>query len=459
MLNMSACWPSPTVSTLTPARSSRLAVTALPPNTPIDPVSVPGWATMASAGGGDEVAAGGGHVRHGHHDRRAGLAGADHLPPDGVRGDGGTARAVHPQHDRAGPVVGGGGPQCRSNRVRPHRAVARAAPAAATPDRAGRVDKGDHVLGWPGQLARPPGERARALVAAEVEQERAWPHGLARVGIDLVPVAERIHQPGGQRLAGHERAAVDERPGLALAGPQALRDRLGQLPGEGGHECLHRLPGRPGEAVLGEPVRRVLVFVPLHHLDVQAELVERAAEEQLPHADPGKAEIPGGLEVDLAERGRQVVRQIAARHFTERLRPRHRRLSRGGEVGDGGPQVLDPPHPDGPPADLDHQRLHPVIGARPAQPVQHIGEPGPAHGQERGEGIGGWLLGEAFGQVEFQDQRGGPALDHPVDLVLKHGPVHVFHPRACRGGPGRPGSGLPRRPGLPGRAPACAIVG
>ena len=32
-----------------PTRSSRLVVTGLPVSTPIDPVIVPGWATIASA--------------------------------------------------------------------------------------------------------------------------------------------------------------------------------------------------------------------------------------------------------------------------------------------------------------------------------------------------------------------------------------------------------------------------
>ena len=49
VVNMSAWRPSVTVSTLTPARCSRLAVTGLPPSTPMEPVSVPGCATIASA--------------------------------------------------------------------------------------------------------------------------------------------------------------------------------------------------------------------------------------------------------------------------------------------------------------------------------------------------------------------------------------------------------------------------
>ncbi len=49
VLNMSACAPCVTESVVMPTRSSRLAVTGLPVSTPIDPVIVPGWATIASA--------------------------------------------------------------------------------------------------------------------------------------------------------------------------------------------------------------------------------------------------------------------------------------------------------------------------------------------------------------------------------------------------------------------------
>ena len=47
--NIVARAPSATESVVIPARSSASANTGLPKITPIDPVSVPGWATMTSA--------------------------------------------------------------------------------------------------------------------------------------------------------------------------------------------------------------------------------------------------------------------------------------------------------------------------------------------------------------------------------------------------------------------------
>jgi len=77
------------------------------------------------------------------------------------------------------------------------------------------------------------------------------------------------------------------------------------------------LPGGPSEAALGQRVRRGLVFLPLGRLEVHADLVQRRAQEQLLDHDAGKAEAAGRLQVDLVERGGQIVRQVAARELAE----------------------------------------------------------------------------------------------------------------------------------------------
>jgi hypothetical protein len=135
---------------------------------------------------------------------------------------------------------------------------------------------------------------------------------------------------------------VDQRPGLGVADLPPLRDRVGELLGDRDREPLQRLPGRPGEPALGEPVGGTLVFLPLRYLVVETELVQRVAEEQLLDADPGEVEFPGRLKVDLVERGRQVVRHVPWRGFAERLRPGHGGLAGPGELQHGGPQLLDP---------------------------------------------------------------------------------------------------------------------
>ena len=49
VVNISECAPSATESVVTPARPSRSLSTGLPDSTPMEPVTVPGWATIASA--------------------------------------------------------------------------------------------------------------------------------------------------------------------------------------------------------------------------------------------------------------------------------------------------------------------------------------------------------------------------------------------------------------------------
>ena len=46
-----------------PSLSQKFVVSILPANTPMDAVSVAGWATILSAGHRDEIAAGPGHSR------------------------------------------------------------------------------------------------------------------------------------------------------------------------------------------------------------------------------------------------------------------------------------------------------------------------------------------------------------------------------------------------------------
>ena len=313
------------------------------------------------------------------------------------------------------------------------------------------MDEGDHLLGRVGQLARPLREGAGALVAAEVEQVGAGPGVLADVGVDLVPVAEGIHQPVVARVAGQERTTVDQRPGLVAWNPQPLGDRVGELLRERDHQPLHCLAGGRGEAALGEPVVCALVLLPLRDLVVQAELVHRVTEEQLLEAEPGQVELAGWLEVDLVERGGQVIGHVPRREFAERLCPGHGGLARAGEVLHRGPQFLDPCQPDRTAAELDHQRPHPVIAAGPAQPVQHVGQARPAHGEQGGDRVARRLLHQPVGEVEFQDQRGGPSLAHPCDLLLQHQLGHESHhtgtPAHGREQDYRPASGHPGRAG------------
>ena len=116
-------------------------------------------------------------------------------------------------------------------------------------------------------------------------------------GVGLVAVPHRVDEPLVQGLARQERATVEQGPRVGRGLPPPFGDGAGQLVGHGLGQMLVLLPGRPGEAALGQRVRRGLVLLPLGRLEVHADLVQRRAKEQLLDHDAGEAEAAGGLQV------------------------------------------------------------------------------------------------------------------------------------------------------------------
>jgi hypothetical protein len=162
--------PSAIAPVPTPIRSSSPVATTLPLNTPIEPVSVPGWATIASGAHRDEVAAGAGDVAHRRDHRLAVRAQLADLPPDHVRGHVRAAGTVDPQQHGLDVVGRPAAAQCarRPCRAGTDLGAERAAPAAALLDGAGDGDHRDRV-----PLAQPAGELARSRrprVPGQVQQ-------------------------------------------------------------------------------------------------------------------------------------------------------------------------------------------------------------------------------------------------------------------------------------------------
>ena len=167
-------------------------------------------------------------------------------------------------------------------------------------------------------------------------------------------------------------------------------------------------------------------------------MVQRAAQEEPLHRDPGQPEVARRLQVDRVERGGQVVRHVAGGELAEGLRPRDGQLARVAELLDRAPDLLHRGQPDGPPADLRDQRLDPLVAASPAQAVQQVGQPGPAHRQHRGHRVGRRFLGDALGEVKLQDQRRGALPAQSGQLLGNHQLRHGLS--LCRAvrPPGRP---------------------
>src|SRR6185437_13503235 len=100
-----------------------------------------------------------------------------------------------------------------------------------------------------------------------------------------------------------------------------------------------------------------LEFMPGPDLHRDAELVERAAQEDPLDSQSGQPDVTRRLQENCLERSRQVVGQVAGRKLTEGLRPGERRLARFAESQHGVAQFLHDAESDRAAAELDDQRL------------------------------------------------------------------------------------------------------
>ena len=156
-----------------------------------------------------------------------------------------------------------------------------------------------------------------------------------------------------------------------------------------------------GELAPHHPVGGVLVLMPLLQLGLDAELVERAAEERRLHAHTEHPETAARLQPDLVERGRQHVTAQPAGILTERLGPGDGGLAIGGKRLDADPQLLHD-RPGQRPADLDEQPDDPRILARLVQRSQCRAEQPASAGPQPGQRILGVGVGGRFGQIELE---------------------------------------------------------
>ena len=156
-----------------------------------------------------------------------------------------------------------------------------------------------------------------------------------------------------------------------------------------------------GELASHHPVGGVLVLVPLLQLWLDAELVERAAEERRLHAHAEHAETTARLQPDLIERGRQHVTGQSAGLLAERLGPGDGGLATLGEGPDADPQLLHD-RPGQRSADLDEQPDDTPIPARLVQRPQRRAEQPASSRPQPGQRVMGVRVGGRFGQIEFE---------------------------------------------------------
>ena len=167
-----------------------------------------------------------------------------------------------------------------------------------------------------------------------------------------------------------ERATVQQGPRVGRGLPPPFGDGAGELPGDGRGQMGVFFPGGPGEAAFGQRVRRRLVLLPLGRLEADPGLVQRRTEKQLLDRDAGEPQAAGRLQVDLVERGGEVVGQVPLRELPERFGPGVRGLARRAEPPDGLPQFLHRGQAEVLAADLGDEGLDPAVILGPPQAVE-----------------------------------------------------------------------------------------
>ena len=256
----------------------------------------------------DVVAARGGEIGH-RRDQRSirALLPRDHqLAPDRVRGRRRAAGAVDAQHDRAHRAVAASAADVFDEGIGSHRcAVDRIEAALAAGDGAGGVDDRD---ARPAIEAERRGADARIVVAVDLRSALA----AAQLVVDLVLVGDVVDQPEAQRVLGQERTVVEQRPHFAFVLLAAVSDAAHELFVEIARQRLVHLFVCAGVALLGERVDGGLVLADVVQIGIRADLVERAAQEQLVGGDAGQVERTRRHQEHLVGRRRQVVLAVAA---------------------------------------------------------------------------------------------------------------------------------------------------
>ncbi len=172
-----------------------------------------------------------------------------------------------------------------------------------------------------------------------------------------------IDQAAVDRLGHRQWCPVRECANLIDRQAASFRDAGDDVVPRGLDQPVHGLAVLRSELLAHDPVGRVLVFVALVQLGLDAELVECPAQERHFGHQADQAELTRGLQPDLAEAGGEVVRHGAGAGLAEGLAPGDGRFAGGGECADAGPQLLGDRERDHRAADLGDQADHPRVVA------------------------------------------------------------------------------------------------
>ena len=355
--------------------------------------------------GRHEIAARTCHVAHAHDDGLPRFLGADGGAPDRIRGYVGAARAVDAEDDRLDLVVLGRGAERRGDRIRSHRRRAERAAvfALAALDRAHAVDERDGVPAGMETFAS--GEIRGQIQALRTVADRF----VDAVG-DLVAVGQPVDESLGNGLRSGKRPVVHQpADALGLQSP-ALRYATHDLAELRVDDLEDRLAVRRRILLLGEHIEGILVLVPLVHARRDAQLFQRPGEEGGLGHQTGQPDVARRLQIDLAERTRQIVGPVARAEFAERLGKRDRGFSaltvrqhRVAHLLDFGQSHLRRSH-------SRHDGHHPVVLRRALQAVHHFADRHRGFHQHASQGVVRHVFGKAPFQVDFQHDLFGQGL-------------------------------------------------
>src|SRR6185437_9160591 len=138
-------------------------------------------------------------------------------------------------------------------------------------------------------------------VARERHELRVLAGARARRGDGVLAVADMVYEMRIERLLRRERPLIDELPHLTRLEPASLRDATHHLLEDRMQQGVGFLAMRRRHLGLGQDVHRRLVLGAMLEAWLDAELVERAAEERHLDAQAHQPDLAEGLQPQLVE--------------------------------------------------------------------------------------------------------------------------------------------------------------
>src|SRR5271170_196575 len=257
--------------------------------------------------GCDPVAAGGRDVRHGNDDGLD-LIGQLDFAANYLAADYRTAAGIHAQHDGFDTAIGASGANIGCHGIAAHhRTSAGRAAGISGNDQAGGVDYGNSaaaVIRDGGAIAIQRDGIPPAVVILEIT-------------LQLIPVAEAVHDFVGDRVTGRKRAAVQQRFKLRAIHAAGFGGVVQILIVDAVQQAFDLFLVRGRKLFLGESVAGGFEFGDVIELGDDFQLVEGAAEEKRLGHHAANADGRGGHQPDLLAGAGEIIFGVADSVVTE----------------------------------------------------------------------------------------------------------------------------------------------